>query len=279
MTTESKQLPELDDEYPVSDEQVAQFLRDGHICLREVCSAEEIAAYRQEVRAAALANFPDSVPMEERDAYGKAFLQTLNLRYKSDGVRRFVLARRFAHIAARLTGSDAMRIYHEQALFKEPGGAVTPFHQDQYYWPLATDFALGMWMPMIDVSLEMGPILFASGSHHEGFAGQYAISDDSQDVLGDLVERRGYPISQQAMQAGDATFHLGWTIHGASANQSDTLREAMIVTWYPDGTRVDELSNENRKGDARDFLGGRRPGELADSEMNTLVYSKSQSRQ
>ena len=275
MSTTATQLPDLDNEYTVSDDQVAQFLRDGHICLRGVCTPEEVSAYRDEIRSAAFANFPDALPMDQRDAYGKAFRQTLNLRFESAGVRRFVLAQRFGQIAARLTQSSAMRIYHEQALFKEPGGAETPYHQDQYYWPLATNRALGMWMPLTDVTLDMGPILFASGSHQEGFAGQYAISDTSQDVLGDLVEKRGYPVWQQELQAGDATFHLGWTIHGASANTSSTMREAMIITWYPDGTRVDELSNPNREGDARDFLGGRAPGELADSPMNTLVYPES----
>jgi ectoine hydroxylase-related dioxygenase (phytanoyl-CoA dioxygenase family) len=266
------ELPDLSSEYPLSDQQIADFRRDGHIHLPGVCSPEEVAAYRAVITETAHDNFNESRPIEDRDAYGKAFLQTLNLRRKSAGVRQYVLARRFASIASRLLGEERIRIYHEQALFKEPGGAHSPLHQDQYYWPLDTEFALGMWMPLVDVSLDMGPILFASGSQVEGFVGQLAISDESEDILGDLVEEKGYPIWQQAMTAGDATFHLGWTIHGASANDSDRMREAMIVTYYPDGTRVDELSNESRVGDAREFLGGRTTGELADSELNTVVY-------
>ena len=265
-------LPDLSDEYPLSEEQISAFRRDGHIHLPQVCSAEEISAYRAIISETAVANFGDVPDMEERDTFGKAFLQTLNLRYKSAGVARFLLARRFASIVARLMGEDAVRIYHEQALFKEPGGAHTPLHQDQYYWPLATDHAMGMWMPLVDVELDMGPIYFASGSQKEGFAGQLAISNDSQQELEQVVKDRGYPLWQRAIKAGDATFHTGWTIHGALPNNSDSLREAMVVTYYPDGTRVDELSNESRVGDAQTYLGGRTTGELADSEMNTLVY-------
>ncbi len=265
-------LPELDEPYSVSEQQLKQFWRDGHIRLNGVCNADEIAAYREVIREAAYANFGDMPDMAERDAYGKAFMQTLNLRYRHAGVKRFVLSKRFSSIAAQLLQRDRVRIYHEQALFKEPGGAHTPWHQDQYYWPLATDRALGMWMPLSDVSLEMGPIRFASGSHKEGFVGQHAISDDSQAVFDELVAKRGYPNWQQAMSAGDATFHLGWTIHGASPNVGTGMREAMIITYFPDGTRVDELSNPSREGDAKHFLGGRAPGELADSDMNTLVY-------
>lgn len=76
------------------------------------------------------------------------------------------------------------------------------------------------------------------------------------------------------MRAGDATFHNGWLIHGATANQSDTIREAMIVTYYPDGTRVDELTNSSRVNDAEVYLGGRKPGEMANSKLNTLVFRR-----
>ena len=60
----------------------------------------------------------------------------------------------------------------------------------------------------------------------------------------------------------------------ATPNRSSAMREAMIVTYYPDGTRVDELSNPSRENDARVYLGGRKPGELADSELNTVVYRR-----
>ena len=35
--------------------------------------------------------------------------------------------------------SKSVRLYHDQALFKEAGGGITPWHQDQHYWPLDTD--------------------------------------------------------------------------------------------------------------------------------------------
>ena len=38
--------------------------------------------------------------MDQRDTYGKAFLQTMNLWESDEDVRKFVFARRFARIAA-----------------------------------------------------------------------------------------------------------------------------------------------------------------------------------
>ena len=58
---------------------------------------------------------------------------------------------RFAGVAAALLGVDGVRLYHDQALFKEPGGGPTPWHQDQVYWPLATDRTITMWMPLVDL--------------------------------------------------------------------------------------------------------------------------------
>ena len=266
-------LPDLSDLYPVSEEQIEAFRRDGHVYLPGVCSPEEVAAYREVIRTTAFASFGKVPALEDRDAFGQAFLQTLNIRLKNKGVCRFALARRFGGIVARLLGAEKIRIYHDQALFKEPGGARSPLHQDQYYWPLATEKAVGMWMPLVDVSMDMGPILFASGSHTEGFAGSHEISDASQEVFERVISEKGYPISQRSMRAGDATFHNAWTIHGASANKSKSLREAMIVAYYPDGTRVDVFNNASRVADAEAFLGNRQPGELADSNLNTVVYS------
>ena len=52
------------------------------------------------------------------------------------------------------------------------------------------------------------------------------------------------------------------------------MREAMIVTYYPDGTMVDKLCNPSRSHDAQNFLGGRKEGDLVDSEMNPVLYRR-----
>src|SRR5947209_7477366 len=84
----------------------------------------------------------------QRDTYGKAFLQIMNLWERDEAVRRFALARRFGKIAADLMGVDGVRIFHDQALYKEPGGGFTPWHQDHIYWPLDTNNTITLWMPL-----------------------------------------------------------------------------------------------------------------------------------
>jgi hypothetical protein len=132
-------LPELSGDYRVTTEEIAAFRRDGHVRLRAVAETAEIAAYRPAILDARSRFGPTPTPLDQRDTYGKAFLKGMNLWEKDERVAQFVLSTRFAKLAADLLGVDGVRIYHDQALLKEPGGGITPWHQDQHYWPLDTD--------------------------------------------------------------------------------------------------------------------------------------------
>jgi ectoine hydroxylase-related dioxygenase (phytanoyl-CoA dioxygenase family) len=268
-------LPDLAASWDVSAKQVAEFQRNGHILLRSIASSDEVAAYRSVILTARERFGAERTPLENRDTYGKAFLKGMNLWPRDEGVRRFVLAARFAKIAADLLGVEGVRVYHDQALLKEPGGGITPWHQDQHYWPLDTDNTITMWMPLVDVSPAMGAMRFASGSHLEGYLGDMPISDDSEQKFEAFIRSRGFSIvAEVAMNAGDATFHYGWTLHGAPANATDRTREVMTVIWYADGARVTEPDNFNRRRDLERWMPGLKPGDSAASELNPLVFRR-----
>ena len=268
-------LPSLTTAYDVPPQQAAQFQRQGHILLRGVASVEEVAAYRGIILAARDRFGAERTPLETRDTYGRAFLKGMNLWAKDEGVRRFVLAFRFARLAADLLDVRGVRIYHDQALLKEPGGGITPWHQDQHYWPLDTNATVTMWMPLVDVTPEMGAMRFASGSHRDGYLGDMPIGDESERLFKRYIQTRGYKIAPgAAMKAGDATFHYGWTLHGAPANDTLRTREVMTVIWYADGARVTQPDNFNRKRDLERWMPGLKPGDLAASGLNPLAFRR-----
>lgn len=275
MTTATEALSELDSPYPLDASQQSAYARDGHVVLRGVVPPETLRPYRDLFLAAVQARSASVKPMSERDTYGKAFLQIMNLWRDDERLRRYVFARRFARIAADLMGVDGVRLYHDQALYKEPGGGFTPWHQDQHYWPLATDKTITLWMPLIDITAGMGTMNFASGSHTEGYLGDMEISDTSEATLAEFVRGKGYDVvNHGAMRAGDATFHSGWTLHGAGPNDSDTLREVMTIIYYADGTQVAPADNKNRQADLDAWIPGGVPGELAASPLNPLLYKR-----
>jgi hypothetical protein len=269
-------LPELNEEYALTADHIAAYQRQGHVYLPHLLSPDEVAAYRPVINHAADAYNTESRPIEERDTYGKAFLQIMNLWTKDEAVRRYVFARRFAKIAAELMGVSGVRLYHDQALFKEPGGGPTPWHQDQYYWPLGTDNTITMWMPLVDVPDEVGTMTFATGSREMGFLGDFEISDESDKIFDKLVADNGLQLHNYGgMKAGDATFHSGWTLHGAPGNPTANMREVMTIIYFADETKVtDPGDNPHRNNDLRTWLPGLKAGDLAASELNPLLYRK-----
>ncbi|MCY3832507.1 MAG: phytanoyl-CoA dioxygenase family protein [Chloroflexi bacterium] len=262
----------LDTEYQLSDQQIAAYQRDGHILLDDVLPAEYIPPYHDAIAQTVAERNKETRALKDRDTYGRAFLQTTNLWEYNEVVKEYVMAKRFARIAARLMGVERARLYHDQALFKEAGGGITPWHQDQHYWPLATNKTITMWMTLADIRADMGTLRFASGSHAEGYLGDIPISDESEAQLRDFVERQGFTLAQaDAMSAGAATFHSGWTLHSAPPNFSERMRPAMTVIYYADGTRVSELDNRNRIVDRDHWLPGTEPGDLAASPLNPVL--------
>ena len=151
----------LDEPREISEAQCKEFRENGHILTRGLVGSIEMGVYRQLIAEAVKKYRTEKRRMADRDTYGKAFLQIMNLWRVDERVKQFVLAKRFAKTAATLLGVNNVRIYHDQALFKEPGGGPTPWHQDQYYWPLDTSNTITMWMPLVDISVDMGMLTFA----------------------------------------------------------------------------------------------------------------------
>lgn len=269
-------LPALDSPYSLTKEQIAAFQQTGHVLLRGLASPDEVAVYRPIISEVTMAHNRNTKPMSERDTYGKAFIQVSNLWEMDERVRRFSFAKRFGQVAARLMGVKAARLYHDQALYKEAGGGHTPWHQDQQYWPLDGVKCVTLWMPLVSADESMGTMRFASGSQQLGYLGPQPISDDSEARWSALVQEKGYNITYAgAMQAGDATFHDGWTLHGAPGNSSPTeTREVMTIIYLEDNARVTTPDSASRENDLRRWFPGLKPGDLAASSLNPLVYSE-----
>ena len=262
----------FDETITLFPETIEGFRKNGHALIKGVLPAEILSQTRDALNSAAYRFNRETRDLKDRDTYGKAFLQIMNLWEVDAEVRKFTLARRFAKIAADLLGVDNVRIYHDQALYKEASGGFTPWHQDQYYWPLNTSNTVTMWMPLIDIDEDMGMLTFASGSHTAGFVENIEISDKSEALLEQFIKDKRFEVSRaKTMNAGDATFHYGWTLHAAPGNRSQVTREVMTVIYFADGARVTEPQNKHQEADRKTWLASLEPGAIAASVHNPLV--------
>jgi hypothetical protein len=126
MTQTQSDLPELNDDFQLSHKQIGSFQQNGHAIVRGLASPAEVAAYRPAIAETLFQHKFENRPFEERDTFGKAFLQAENLWEKSEAGRYFVFARRFARVAAQLMGVPAVRCITTISCSKKPVAAQLP---------------------------------------------------------------------------------------------------------------------------------------------------------
>jgi len=267
------QFADLDAPYALSPDQITQYREKGYVKLKDVLSPETLAHFREEITREVMARNPLlKKPMSERTTYEKAFIQITNLWRQNEVVREFVFSKRLARIAAELMGCEGIRLYHDQALYKEPGGGITPWHADQYYWPIDTPNTTTVWIPLQATPMEMGPLAFAEGSHGHEIGRDLAISDESEAALQKELADRAFPLHDTPFDLGEVSFHAGWTFHRAGANTSGDVRAVMTVIYMDADARVTPFVRAEHYLDRDAFLPGREPGDAADTEMNPLLY-------
>ncbi len=263
---------DLDRPYAINAAQVAQFNRDGFIRLKDVFNAEELDHYGREITRMTLALNAQTLPMEERSTYDKAFLQVMNLWVENDTVREFVFGKRLAGIAAALLQVKGVRLYHDQSLYKEPGGGITPAHADQYYWPVSSDRTITVWAPLQAVPQPMGPLAFFAGSQGVEFGRDLGISDESERQITRNMEAQGFAVVERPFELGEVSFHLGWTFHRAGPNTSAQPRSVMTVIYMDRDMRLKAPTNANQQADWERWCPGAVPGEIIDSPINPVLF-------
>ena len=267
-------MSDLDTPYPLTPEHVVAFARDGFIKLPGALSAETIAAHGPRITQATIDLNTQTLPLDERSTYDKAFLQVTNLSEHDDAIRAFVMGKRLAGIAAELLGVRGVRLYHDQSLYKEPGGGITPAHADQYYWPLATDRTVTAWIPLQAVPREMGPLAFFAGSQRHEFGRDLPISDESEAAITAEMEAQGFPVADEPFAAGEVSFHSGWIFHRAGPNRSATPRSVMTVIYMDVDMKLKSPSNAMQQADWDQWCPGAVPGEIIDTPKNPVIWER-----
>ena len=264
---------ELDRPFGLSPDQVQFFRTQGYIKLKQVLSPELLELYGTEITNQVIRLNTLKKPMSQRNTYERAFLQVTNLWTKSQIVKEFVFSKRLARIAAELMGTRGVRLYHDQALYKEAGGGITPWHADQFYWPLSNPNTCTVWVPLQATPLEMGPLAFAGGSQTMEFGRDLEISDLSELQLQEALRQAAFPVNETPFDLGEVSFHSGWNYHHAGANQSSQPRRVMTIIYMEDGIRLIEPRNRAQASDWKSWLPGAKIGEPAATELNPVLYS------
>jgi len=263
----------LDTPYDLTEAQIKAFREDGFVKLPNFWPGEVLDFFDPIVTKLTLDSAGELKPIEERDTYSKAFIQVGNLWTKNDVAAKFARSRRGGHAAAKLMGTTGARMWHDQALYKEPAGGFTPWHVDQQYWPMATGKSVTQWCPFTAVPMDMGPLCFGKGSHLKNIGRDIEISDESEQIIRDAVKKEGLIESFEPYERGEVSFHYGWTLHRAGGNTTNEPRRVFTVIYMDEDMTLAEPKNDNQKVDWETWTPSSKVGEVMDDPINPVLYS------
>ncbi len=276
--------------FSLSDEQIAAYGRDGFIAHRAFLSPSEVSELKAAVLAAIagvgrnkIASRDDAETMTEGDTYyDSVFTQKLNLWRISDTIKRYMLHPELGRMCTRLEQAneitapddspvDGFRVWHDQALIKEPYGNPTAWHLDTPYWSFCSRHALSIWIALEDATLENGAMWFIPGSHRLANFENVPIGQNLSSLFKVYPEMTGVDPVPVPMKAGDCSFHNGLTAHGAGANMTRGRRIAMTCAYMPIGSTF----NGNRNILPPALLGQLEVGDvLEDDDWNPIVHQE-----
>jgi ectoine hydroxylase-related dioxygenase (phytanoyl-CoA dioxygenase family) len=273
------QLPEqirhfLETPYPLTQAQIAFYEQHRFIKLKQVLNAQTIAFFNEVISKQVAVMNQEPTALEERSTYGKAFLQLFNLWRENSLIKELVFSKRLGQLASELMQVNGVRLYHDQALFKEAGGGITPWHADQYYWPLSSDKTVTAWIPLQATPLEMGPLEFSAGSHVIVEGRELEIGDESEDQIQKTLRVTDFEHVIEAFDIGEISFHSGWIFHRAGANVTDQMRKVMTVIYMDKDMVLKAPDNANQENDWKTWCPGAQIGAVIQTPLNELIYSR-----
>lgn len=265
-------LAGLNEPFFLTDDQIDFYQKNKFIKIKQVLNTSIIAHFNEVISQEVVELSAQKVPLAQRDTYGKAFLQLMNLWVDAAAIKPLIFSKRIAQIASQLIQADGVRLYHDQALFKEAGGGITPWHADQFYWPLTTDKTVTAWIPLQATPLTMGPLEFSAGSHQIKEGRALAIGDESENFLQKRLRVSDFPHVIEPFDVGEISFHSGWVFHRAGANTTNETRKVMTIIYMDKDMELKQPENDNQIADWHTWCPGAKVGEVIASPMNPVLF-------
>lgn len=262
----------LKEPYQLSLEQVKFYNKNRFIKLKNVLNEECLEYFGSVISECVQKMSSQSTPLEQRSTYGKAFLQLFNLWREDERAKAMVFSKRLGKIATDLMQTTGVRLYHDQALYKEPGGGFTPWHADQYYWPVDTDKTVTAWMPLQGTPLEMGPLEFSAASHEIVAGRELEIGDESEVAIQQNLKVNSFKHVVEAFEPGEISFHSGWVFHRAGANNTDQMRKVMTIIYMDKNMRLKNPENKNQVNDWNTWCPGTKVGDIIATPINPVLF-------
>ena len=219
-----------------------------HVIDEAVRGAERHFSGERDFRLPVDSGFGDWKPGDPEPIRNSEFVALQN-----NQIRSLVLQPIIGAIAARLAGSDTIRLWDDQLVWKPPSpeagaGPVVGWHTDRAYWMTCTsEEMLTAWIPFHDCPEQMGPVIYVDGSHRwPETDGMRTFNAQDFDELekrfsGREAGTRKLPI---ALKKGQMSFHHSRLIHGSDVNRGTRPRLSLALHMQDGSNRWRPYLNE-----------------------------------
>ncbi len=246
----------------------ADFQRDGACVVRGLLDRDEVERLREGVDQN-MAQPSQRAIEGGGDGTSGRFFEDFRNWTRIPAYEDVVRNSRIGEAAARLMGTQTVRLHHDHLLVKEPGTTIrTPWHQDQPFYNIDGHDTISLWIPLDHVPRE-STLEFVAGSHashtwympRSFFDDRALVFDEGTfaEVPDVEADRGAYEILGWELEPGDAVAFNMLTLHAAAGSRN--RRRAFSVRLVGDDVRLavrphatspsfPELEGELEHGDA-----------------------------
>ncbi|GBN25648.1 Retrovirus-related Pol polyprotein from transposon TNT 1-94 [Araneus ventricosus] len=180
---------------------------------------------------------------------GKSFsggVILLALHWLNPSFKKVTFSKNVKDVFKSLQYKDPV-VVQSMVIFKHPeiGGLVTP-HQDSTFLYTEPQSAVGLWIPLVDITLQNGCLWFIPGSHKDKIYQRYVRnpSGNPQLVLKGKIPEFDESLYVPVLpKKGDCVVIHGSVIHKSGKNTSENSRP--IYTFHVVEQKGTEFSKEN----------------------------------
>ena len=234
----------------LTDEQIAQYQRDGAILLKGVLTGEEKTLLEQGFEESRTNPGKRSTRASSPTGEGETFMETFP-SLNSPSLKKLLDMGRIPEIAARMMEAPSAQLVLGQIFYKAKGSIIpTPWHQDTPYLRLRGDDMIRVWVTA-DYSPKELTLQIVRGSHRWGIVfdprlpgeekghiketegRMIQIASGNGPRVPDIEKYRGsFDILSWDVEPGDALVFNGNMIHAAGgAKNYPTHRRAYTTMW------------------------------------------------
>ena len=116
--------------------------------------------------------------------------------------------------------------------------------------------------------------MFSVGSQRIKIHRDLEISDDSEKKIDEQLKITNLPVDESSFDLGEVSFHLGYTFHRAGPNKLPRPREVMTIIYMDRDMKLATPKNSNQQRDWETWCPGAKVGEIIDSPLNPVLYSR-----